>query len=94
MTRLAMWCGGLLLLATQAQAQEMLCLPRERFLVVAERNALTVTGIGVNPGGIVELWQNAEMFALTISLPDGRTCVFVDGTGWETVAPQVTGRPS
>lgn len=81
-----------------AHAQEMRCAAREQvitFLVERlgeDRRAMGLTG----RGAVMELFASAQgAWTITISLPDGRTCLLASGDGYEegvALAP-IGGRP-
>lgn len=92
-----------LILATHAshgQAMPSQCGPRADVLaVLAEKFSETRRGMGLaGPASVVELFASATTgsWTVTVTLPDGRTCLLVSGEGWE-VAPMelpAKGRPA
>lgn len=87
-----------LCLPGMALAQEMRCAARERvitFLVERlgeERRAIGLTGRGT----VMELFASAQgAWTITITLPDGRTCLLVSGDSYEegVALPSLRDRP-
>ncbi|SOH92650.1 hypothetical protein SAMN06273572_101498 [Monaibacterium marinum] len=85
-------------LAADAQAQTVECGPRN-----AAINALTDEygevrrAIGLDPRGIVEVYASDETgsWSVTVTLPDGRTCLLAQGEHWIAApGPLTTGRIS
>lgn len=77
----------LLLLALPAQAQGLTCGPRD---TVIERLSTdfgeTRRGIGLGPQNrVVEVFASDETgtWTITLSFPDGRTCLMASGHAWE-----------
>ena len=74
---------------TQAQTQGMRCGPRADVMeVLTNKYGESRRGMGMaGPSGVVELFASASTgsWTVTVSLPDGRTCLMASGTGWETL---------
>ncbi|MFN3293392.1 MAG: hypothetical protein ACK414_08055 [Gemmobacter sp.] len=82
-----------LILATHAshgQTMPQTCGPRAEVLaVLSDKYHETRRGMGLaGPSSVVELFASARTgsWTVTVTLPDGRTCLIVSGEGWEPMA--------
>ena len=94
-------CGGLVLLTAStllispSNAQEgPPCGARDD--VVAQLSTTyeeARVAMALDPRGIVEIWVNAETgsFSVTITTPEGMTCLLSAGEHWTDPAPLATG---
>lgn len=73
--------------ASHGQAMPSQCGPRADVLaVLRDRFSETRRGMGLaGPGSVVELFASSTTgsWTVTVTLPDGRTCLLVSGQGWE-----------
>lgn len=83
-----------LILATQAGFGQGLpgtqCGPRAQILtLLAERYGETRLGMGLSgPQSVVELFAaEGGSWTMTITLPDGRTCLLLAGQDWDRAPP-------
>ena len=85
------FAGLILLMAATAQGQTApnRCAPRGDVLtLLGETYQETRRGIGLaGPAQVVELFASAVTgsWTVTVTLPDGRTCLLVSGQDWEAV---------
>ena len=78
---------GALILATQ-NAQAAQCGPRAVVVAqLAERYGESRRGMGLaGNAAIVEVFvSETATWTVTVTMPDGRTCLLASGTGWETL---------
>jgi hypothetical protein len=64
------------------------CGPRESVVAqLADKYGEARTGMGMaGTAGVVELFvSDAGSWTVTVSTPDGRTCLLAFGTGWEAL---------
>jgi hypothetical protein len=63
--------------------------------VLADKYRETRRGMGIaGASGVVELFSSDDTgsWTVTVSLPDGRTCLLASGTGWETLNEELPAR--
>lgn len=80
------------LLPVAAQAQTVPCLPLPLVAQIAEENGSSpAVRASLIDGGTVIVWANAETgsWTLTVTRPDGITCLIGAGIGIETVAARL-----
>lgn len=84
-----------LILATQA-AQAAQCAPRDQ--VVAglatgfdeARHALGLTGTAQGQAQVIEVFTSASgSWTITVTLPDGTTCLVASGEAWQVVTDEL-----
>ena len=84
-----------LILATQAGFAAQ-CGPREAVLAqLAEKWGETRRGIGLAANQqVVEIFASAETgsWTITVTLPDGRTCLMASGEGFEALTEELPAR--
>lgn len=84
------WAAALLVCAVMAgpAGAETQCAPRADVLAqLADRWGEARRGIGLSGGGVVEVFASASgSWTLTVTTPEGVTCVIAAGDGWEAVA--------
>jgi len=82
----------LALIAAPVAAQNVPCLPLPAAAeaMAAMGEALAVRA-ALRDGGTVAIWVNAETetWTLTVTSPDGRTCLIGNGVGIETIAARL-----
>lgn len=90
-----------LILATHAghgQTMPNQCGPRADVLaVLANKFSETRRGLGLaGPSSVVELFASTTTgtWTVTVTLPDGRTCLLVSGEGWEAVPVELPAKGS
>ncbi len=98
---LSLGFAGLILATSHAghsQTMPSQCGPRADVLgVLANKFTETRRGIGLaGPSSVVELFASATTgsWTVTVTLPDGRTCLLVSGEGWETVPVELPAKGS
>ena len=78
---------ALLLLSLPAQAQGAACAPRDVLLSrLASQFGETRRGVGLGEGNrIVEIFASdaSGSWTITVTLPDGRSCLVASGQAWE-----------
>lgn len=88
MFALSLGFGGAVLAADMARS-EVQCDTRDRvIMVLADQYGETRRGIGLSGNGtVMELFAAEETgtWTITVTLPDGRTCLVASGAGYETV---------
>lgn len=97
---LSLGFAGLIWAAQNAQAQTargaMQCGARaEVMAVLSGKYRETRRGLGMaGPSGVVELFASAESgtWTVTVTLPDGRTCLMASGAGWEVLNEELPAR--
>lgn len=86
----------LVLLAPAAFGQSGFCAKREAFIEnLGKRYQESTVGVGIAPGGIVELLKSADgkTWSIILNMPDGRTCFVGSGQDWTVVEPAKLGKP-
>lgn len=60
------------------------------YLTTKWSEAVVATGVTGGGKGLMEIWtsDNGETWTLTLMSPDGRTCLFAEGTGWLWMVPR------
>ena len=95
MTRILLAAAAAFAAAVPA-AEARQCGPRDAVLAtLADRFGETRRGYGTaGPQALVELHASAETgtFTVTVTRPDGLTCLIAAGEGWEPVAPELPAR--
>jgi hypothetical protein len=93
---LSLGFAGLILLTAQAghsQGMPAQCGPRADVMtVLGQKFGETRRGMGLaGPARVVELFASASTgsWTVTVTLPDGRTCLLASGEGWEAVAEEL-----
>jgi hypothetical protein len=79
---------GALILATQNAIAATACGPRAVVVAqLADRYGESRRGMGLaGNAGIVEVFvSDTASWTVTVTLPDGRTCLLASGEGWETL---------
>lgn len=87
----------LLASAQLASAQSPKCIPREKAeKQLAEKYGETRRAGGLARGTIVEMWANDETgtWTVTITRPDGMTCLAADGQAYREYEPTPAGDPA
>ncbi len=88
--QMTMGLGIMVLAAQQAQAQTPNCAPRPDVLQrLAETYGETRRGIGVaRQGAVMEVFASDDTgtWTITVTLPDGLTCLVAAGEAYETLA--------
>jgi hypothetical protein len=78
---------ALMVLAVPARAEGQGCAPRETVVErLSTRFNETRRGIGLRGGDrVLEVWASeaAGSWTVTVTMPDGRTCVMASGQAWE-----------
>jgi hypothetical protein len=99
MFALSLGFAALIWATHHAQAQSprpMQCGPRAEVLnVLSNTYGETRRGMGLSgPAGVVELFASRETgsWTMTVSLPDGRTCLLASGQGWESLNEDLPAR--
>lgn len=89
---LSLGFAGLIWATQHAQGQSLRplqCGPRANVMeVLATRYGETRRGIGMaGTTGVVEVFASPKTgsWTVTLSLPDGRSCLLASGTGWESL---------
>jgi hypothetical protein len=79
--------------APPADAQLRQCGPRDSIVsALTARFGETRRGMGTaGPTAIVELYASAETgtWTVTVTMPDGMTCLIASGHGWETLVEEL-----
>ncbi|MEM7318502.1 MAG: hypothetical protein AAF408_05705 [Pseudomonadota bacterium] len=90
MTKMTMGLGLMVLAAQQVQAQHRNCAPRDVVLKkLTENYGETRHGIGLVPqGSVMEVFASTETgsWTITVTMPDGTTCLVASGQSYETLA--------
>jgi hypothetical protein len=77
-------------ICTSVGAQEPArCAPRDvQTGLLTERYGENPVAVGLTPGGVVEMWANAETgtWTVTITKPDGVLCGIIAGLNFEAMA--------
>jgi hypothetical protein len=88
-----------ILSASPGLAQRMYCVSRERVMaVISDQLAQSRRAMGLSANGaVMELYANDETreWTLTVTLPDGQTCLLANGAAFEagqSVLPAVGSR--
>ena len=95
---LSLGFAGLILLTAQvghSQGAPAQCGPRADVMaVLGGKFSETRRGMGLaGPAQVVELFASASgSWTVTVTLPDGRTCLLASGEGWEAVAEELPAR--
>jgi len=83
---------GLMLVSTQANAQQQYCGPRDQIVQrLGERFSEVQTGMGIAGNGtLVELFTNEEgSWTMIITRPDdGISCLLAAGQSWDYFVPE------
>ncbi len=81
MPRLFLVCV-MLLFPAPALAQNMQCAPRDAVLSMLAKQEQTRRAMGLAGRAVMELFAHADgsLWTLTITLPDGRTCLLANGS--------------
>lgn len=90
MIKMTMWLGLMVLAAQQVQAQGRNCAPRETVLErLSGKYRETRRGIGlVQQGSVMEVFASDETgsWTITVTLPNGLTCLVASGQSYEALA--------
>ncbi|MEX0305826.1 MAG: hypothetical protein AB3N12_00435 [Ruegeria sp.] len=88
--KMTMGLGLMVLAAHQLYAQPRQCAPRDNVIKrLVENYGETRRGIGIaRQGAIMELYasDNTGSWTITVTLPDGITCLVASGQAFETLA--------
>ncbi|SDX13711.1 hypothetical protein SAMN05444358_103130 [Ruegeria halocynthiae] len=88
--KMATGLGLMVLAAQQLYAQPRQCAPRDDLIQqLEERYGETRRGIGIaRQGAVMELFASANTgsWTITITLPDGMTCLVASGQAFEALA--------
>lgn len=98
---LSLGFAGVIWVVQHAQAQtagRLQCGPRAQVMeVLATKYRESRRGIGMaGASGVVEVFASSDTgsWTVTVSLPDGRTCLLASGTGWETLNDELPAKAS
>lgn len=95
MTRILL-AAAAVLAATVPPAVAGQCGPREMVVAtLADRFGETRRGYGTaGPQALIELYASAATgtFTVTVTRPDGLTCLIAAGEGWEAAVPELPAR--
>ncbi|MFN3644473.1 MAG: hypothetical protein ACK4TB_16305 [Gemmobacter sp.] len=87
---------GLAAIAPPAAAQARQCGPRAAVIgTLASTYGETRRGIGTaGSQAVVELFASADTgtWTVTVTLPDGMTCLIASGAGWESLVEELPAR--
>ncbi|KIC40043.1 hypothetical protein RA27_14450 [Ruegeria sp. ANG-R] len=88
--KMTMGLGLMVLAAQQLYAQPRQCAPRDDVIQrLAENYGETRRGIGIaRQGAVMELFASGSTgsWTITVTLPDGVTCLIASGQAFETLA--------
>ncbi|MFC3613047.1 hypothetical protein ACFORG_04680 [Lutimaribacter marinistellae] len=94
MFKMTMGLGVMVLAAAQVQAQGN-CAPREVVIErLAERYGEARRGIGlVQQGSVMEVFASDQTgtWTITVTMPDGTTCLVASGQAYEVIADAASG---
>jgi len=81
-----------------AAAQQSMCAAREQVVGMLEsRYSETVRGRGLaNESRVIEIWASDEAgtWTITMTMPNGMTCLMASGQHYETIVPEPEGDPT
>lgn len=90
---LVLLTGGVFASAPATAQDGPPCGPREQVIAhLTENFAEARVAMALDPRGIVEIWvAQGGSFTVTITTPEGNTCLLSAGQHWTTPAPLATG---